>query len=240
MSETPDQPRLLRALDATWPAAETRRLGPWTLRRGLGGGKRVSAASTDSPVTAADVTRAEAAMREFGQAPLFMLHEGNGALDSMLEAHGYRIVDPVLMFVAPVDLPAGVETVPLNAIPSEEPLAMMAELWARGGIGPARLAVMARARGPKTHLFSRFRDSPAGCAFVALDGDVAMLHALEVAPEFRRDGVARRIIGRAALWAREQGANWLATVTTGENLPAQGLFSGIGMQVAGKYHYRMK
>ena len=41
---------LFDVLHATWPAAETRRAGPWTLRRGDGGGSRVSAATLDGGI----------------------------------------------------------------------------------------------------------------------------------------------------------------------------------------------
>ena len=44
-------PELFEALAATWPAAETIRLGPFTLRRGAGGGNRTSAATLDGPPT---------------------------------------------------------------------------------------------------------------------------------------------------------------------------------------------
>jgi GNAT superfamily N-acetyltransferase len=240
VSELPDETRLLAVMDRTWAPAAITSLGPWKLRQGNGGGKRVSAATSDSPVTKADIDLAEAEMRALGQAELFMLRNSADPLDRQLATRGYRIVDPVLMFAAPVEAIAEIETVPLNAIPSDEPLAMMEELWKASGFDAARVNVMRRTLGPKTYLFSRYRDSPAGCAFVAIDENIAMLHALAVTPEFRRDGVARRIMGRAAIWAKQHGARYLSVVTTGENLPARGLFSGIGMQVVGKYHYRMK
>ena len=94
---------------------------------------------------------------------------------------------------------------------------------------------------PKTYLFSRHDiDKPGGCAFVAMDGDIAMLHALEIVPAARRKGVGRALLQRAANWALEQGATVFSVVTTGENLPAQGLFTGLGLRVVDKYHYRMK
>jgi len=240
MTGLPDESRLLRAMDKTWVPARTYRIAPWTFRNGAGGGKRVSATTTDSPVTAADIDLAEAEMRRMTQPLLFQVRNSADPLDAQLEARGYRFVDPVLMFVAPVGPVAGIESVPLNAIPSDEPLAMMEELWAANDIGAGRINVMRRTPKPKAYFFSRFKDAPAGCAFVAIDGDIAMLHALAVVPEFRRFGVARRIMGRAAIWARENGANYISVVTTGENLPAQGLFSGLGMRIVGKYHYRMK
>ena len=56
-----------QALEATWPAAEVTRVGPWTLRRGEGGGKRVSATEARAPWEPGDIPRAEAAMAALGQ-----------------------------------------------------------------------------------------------------------------------------------------------------------------------------
>lgn len=240
MSVPPDQARLRRAMDATWAAAETLSVGPWVIRRGLGGGKRVSAATCSAPVTTADIATAEAAMRDMNQPELFMLTPESTALDTALENRGYRMVDPVLIFCARADGIARLNPHPLDAIPCDEPLALMAELWEVGGIGPARLQVMHRTKGPKTHLFCRHENTPAGAAFVAIDNEIAMVHALEISKGHRRFGIGCKLMGRAAIWALENGAMWLSAVTTGENLPAQGLFSGLGMGIVGKYHYRMK
>lgn len=241
MSDLPDEERLARAMDVTWAPAEFITVGQWVLRRGNGGGKRVSAATTDSAVNDQNIKAAEGAMQEIGQPPLFMLRSFNTDLDAKLANQGYRLVDPVLILAAPIDIVARIDPAPLTAIPGEQPLAIMREIWARGGIDAARIDVMARVRGPKTYLFSRHAfDKPGGCAFVATDGEIAMLHALEVVPGARRSGVARNLLGRAAIWGMENGAKFIAVVTTGENLPAQKLFAGLGMQVVGRYHYRMK
>ncbi len=240
MSVAPTAARLFQAMDATWPAAEFFHAGPWTLRRGLGGGKRVSAATSDSPRALDQIDLAEAEMVKIGQNPLFMIREKDTALDQRLAARNYKIVDPVLVFCARAEMIAKINPAPLDAIPCQDPLALMVELWKTGGIDAARVDVMHRTTAPKTHLFSRFNETPAGVAFVACDGGIAMLHALEIALDCRRFGVARKMLGRAAIWAMEQGADTLSAVTTGQNLPAQRLFAGIGMQVATKYHYRMK
>ncbi|HBN32635.1 MAG: GNAT family N-acetyltransferase [Rhodobacterales bacterium] len=241
MSDLPGEDRLARAMDVTWAPAETIEVGQWTLRCGKGGGKRVSAATTDSPVSDESIKTAESAMLDVGQPALFMLRNHNADLDKRLADLGYRVVDPVLIFTAPIDVVARIDPKPLTAIPGEQPLAIMCEIWARGGIGPARIDVMERTIGPKTYLFSRHDvDKPGGCAFVALDDEIAMLHALEVVPDARRSGVARNLLGRAAIWGMENGAKFISVVTTGGNLPAQKLFSSLGMQVVGKYHYRMK
>lgn len=62
--------------DATWPAARCFEHGPWILREGQGGGKRVSAATARGAITGADIPTAEAAMREMDQRPLFMVRAG--------------------------------------------------------------------------------------------------------------------------------------------------------------------
>lgn len=225
--------RIFDALAATWPPAETRTLGPWTLRRGAGGGNRVSAATLDGPLD--DPAPAEMAMRELGQPPLFMIRPGQEALDAVLAARGYVAADATLLMRARVgDLAADAA----GAILCDRPLARMAEIWAAGGIGPGRLAVMARAPAPKVWLMGRLGDRPAGCGFVAVHDGVAMLHALEVVPGFRRQGLGARMTAAAAAWAAAGGADTLALAVTRANTAARALYAGLGLAEAGGYHYR--
>lgn len=229
---------LFAAIDATWPAAELRRLGPWVLRRGAGGGKRVSAATADGPVTADDIAAAEAAMADWGQPALYMIRDGDSALDATLAARGLGVIDPTVVLTGPAatvgdPAPEGMACFTLDA-----PLAIMREIWAAGGIGPARLAVMARASGPATWLFSRQNDRPAGAAFCAIHDDIAMLHALEVPAPLRRQTAGASLVRGAAAWAADHGATSFATLTVAANAPALALFSGLGMTPVAQYHYR--
>jgi ribosomal protein S18 acetylase RimI-like enzyme len=228
-------PELFEALAATWPAAETIRLGPFTLRRGAGGGNRTSAATLDGPP--GDIAGAEAAMRAWGQRPLFQLRPGDDELDRLLDARGYRLHDPSVLYAAPaaaLAAPAG-----LDAIPCDAPLACMAEIWAADGVGPARVAVMRRASAPRAWLLGRLDDRPVGCAFVAVAGGVAMLSALVVAPEARRRGLAARMMRGAAAWAAAEGAATFGLAVTRENVSARALYESLGMAEAARYHYRI-
>lgn len=230
----PDSPRLMQAIDVTWPPAETARRGDWVLRRGAGGGKRVSAASgTGDPAVAAD------AMRAWGQAPLYRLTPEDGALDSALAASGHRLADPVALYAAPAEAMTGSQSHMAAGYTCQCRLAIMEDIWAAGGIGPDRLAIMDRVRAPHRLLMSRAGERPAGVGFVALDGDVAMIHAIEVSPVYRRMGAARLLIEAAARFAHEQGASWLALAVTEANGPARALYEALGMTVAGRYHYRI-
>ncbi|NEX46270.1 GNAT family N-acetyltransferase [Pseudotabrizicola algicola] len=231
---------LAEAMEQTWPPARTFALGPWCIRDGQGGGKRVSAATAGPTWRDEDIPEAEAAMAALGQAPLFAIREGDVLLDQALQARGYRVVDPVVAYAAPCAALADPPAPPMSGFAHWPPLAICAEIWAEAGVGPARLAVMHRAAGPKSAVLGRTGDAPSGVAFVAISGDVAMLHALEVRPARRRQGSAHNILRSAAAWAQENGATRLALVVTVANAPARKLYASLGMQVVGGYHYRQR
>ena len=226
---------LAEVMEATWPPALRWRQGPFTLRDGAGGGKRVSAASCDGDFAEGELETAFAAMAE----PLMLVRESDTALDMALDRRGWRVIDPVVAYAAPVamltaDLP------PLSVFPHWPPLEIARAIWAEGGIGPARIAVMDRVRGPKTALLARTGDRPAGVAFVACHGTEAMIHALEVRAGQRRQGAGQSLIQAAANWAADQGAARLSLVVTRHNAAARALYARLGMSLVGQYHYRMK
>lgn len=232
-------PELLAAvMEATWPPARALALGPFALRDGAGGGKRVSAATAEAAWTPADIDRAEAALAARGVPALFAIRQGEAALDAALAARGYAVVDPVVAYACPAaSLPAPPVMTTFAHWP---PLAIARELWAEGGIGPARLAVMDRVAGPKAAILARQADRPVGVAFVALHGRCAMLHALEVTVPQRRQGAARHILQAAAQWTRDHGGDTLSLVVTEANAPARALYASLGMRGVGHYHYRQK
>lgn len=236
--DLPAPHRLLEAMDATWPAAETRHEDGWTIRRGGGGGKRVSAAS---PIGAGgEVAAAEAAMDALGQPRLFRIAPGDEALDAALAARGYEIIDPVVIYAGrAAEIDDGQDQT-ARVIRVSGPLALVGEIWAAGGIGPGRRAVMERAPGPKTVLMARNADRPAGVAFVAVDRELAMIHAIEVATEARRRGAGTRLMRGAARFALEAGAVWLALAVTEANAGARALYARLGMAEAARYHYRIQ
>jgi len=225
---------LARAMEATWPPARNWRMGPFRLRDGAGGGKRVSAATLEGKWVAADLDAAEAAMAE----PLFMLRPEDAALDLALEARGYGVIDPVVGYACDVAALEGPRW--FSTFPHWPPLQMARDLWAEGHVGPARVAVMERVQGPRAAILARREDRAAGVAFVAMADGIAMLHALEVTPGLRRRGAAEAILRAAAVWGRQNGAAELALVVTMANAGARALYEKLGMRDVGRYHYRQK
>jgi ribosomal protein S18 acetylase RimI-like enzyme len=228
---------LAEVMEATWPAASVRRLGPFLLRDGAGGGQRVSAGSVEGAFSAGDLQAAMAAMDQ----PLFVIYPGRSeaddALDTALEARGFALHDPVVAYAAPVAALVG-ELPFLTGFTHWPPLETAREVWAEGGIGPARVSVMERVAGPKTAIMARSGDRPAGAVFVACHGGVAMLHALEVRPGLRRQGAGGHLLRAAANWAAGQGADTLSLVVTERNAAARALYQRAGMAEVGRYHYR--
>lgn len=226
---------LFDVIDATWPAASVHRAGGFLVREGKGGGSRVSCASRES--ADADPDAAIAVQRALGQAPLFMIRPGDDALDAALAERGMTVFDPVVTYSAPLSA-LSTEVRPVTAFSHWPPLAITRGIWQAAGIGPGRMAVMDRVTGPRTAILGRINDRAAGAAFVALHGTTAMLHALAVLPDFRRQGLAAWIMAEAARWAATQNARDLALVVTQANGPGNALYHRLGMTPGLHYHYR--
>ncbi|MEM9966804.1 MAG: GNAT family N-acetyltransferase [Pseudomonadota bacterium] len=207
------------------------------LREGRGGGKRVSAATACAPPQELDIAAAAQAMRRLKQRPLFSIRQDDERLDAQLAAAGYEIVDPVVMYTLPIDRLTDRHIPPVTAFEIWEPLAIMEEIWQQGGIGAARIEVMRRVQ-VKTAIFARWRDRPAGVAFAGVHHDICMVHAVEVLPHQRRQGVAVWMMRRAAFWGAARGARYICVLCVVKNQAANALYRALGFEEAGRYHYR--
>jgi len=232
--------RMLDALEATWPPAEAAQLGGWRLRRGLGGGSRVSsvrpAGDPGRPLPEA-IDAAEAVLRGWGQPPLFQLTDVDAVLEAALAARRYRVKNPTRFMAAPISGLALRDPAPVRPVEAAAPLAAMEAIWALDGIGPERLAVMERAAGPKTCIALRSGDRIAGVAFVAVDRDLAVLHALVTAPAHRRIGVGKAGVIAAARFGARHGAETLALAVIEANEAARALYGAMGFVDIGGYRY---
>ncbi|MCT2539454.1 GNAT family N-acetyltransferase [Sedimentimonas flavescens] len=229
--------QVFAVIDATWPPAARSEAGGFVIREGKGGGSRVSAASRCAPWEACDLKAAIAAQRALGQNPKFQIRPGDAALDTALEARGFVVTDPTVIYDAPIDALQG-EVPPVTAFAHWPPLQIARDLWTDLGIGPARQAIMERADAPKCCILGRKTDRAAGTMFVAIHDAVAMIHALAILPEMRRMGLARAMIHEAARWAAENGAHRMMLVVTEANAEANALYRVLGLEMIGRYHFR--
>ncbi|MGB0797998.1 MAG: GNAT family N-acetyltransferase [Planktomarina sp.] len=235
----PNNPCLYDAINTTWPARSLTVQNGWDIRDGAGGGKRVSAATLAADALP-DIALAEAAMKALNQGNLFMIRDGEDELDTALAARGYRIIDPVTLYACDNCILVNGPLPIAQSYAVWDPIHVMVEIWAAGGIPRQRIDLMHRVTTPKTGILARDGDTPAGTAFIAMHGDVAMIHAVEVLANHRRQGVAQKIMAQAAHWAARQGAKYMTLMTTTDNIAANTLYQQMGMTAVGNYHYRIK
>ncbi|MDP5307089.1 GNAT family N-acetyltransferase [Paracoccus spongiarum] len=228
---------LAAAFEATWPSAAYRAAGGLRVGQGLGAGARVGSARAVSDWSGADLDAAEAIHRGWQQPALFRVTDGDEALAAALEARGYGPRTPTAILEAPVARLTLLAVPSITAFAIWPPLAIQREIWATGGIGPARQQVMARVAGPRAAILGRIEDRAAGAGFAAIHGDVAMIHAIEVLPAWRRRGLAGWMMREAAFWAQAKGAARLALAVTRGNAAALALYRGLGFAEVGGYRY---
>ncbi|MDF3607705.1 GNAT family N-acetyltransferase [Paracoccus sp. DMF-8] len=230
-------PELSRAFEESWPAAEYRDAGGFRVGRGLGGGGRVGSARALERWTPQGIHDAIAIHRDWNQPVLFRAMQDDTPLKDALAGAGLSPGKPTAVMVAPTALLAEVEQPYLSAIPSWPPLAVQREIWEGGSIAPARQAAMDRVTLPKMSILGRSKDWPVAAAFLAWADDVAMIHAIEVAPNARRQGMGEWVVRGAAKVARDAGASRLALAVTVANAPAIALYRKLGFATVGIYDY---
>lgn len=230
-------PKLAHAFEATWPAAEYRDAGGFRVGRGYGGGGRISSARALDDWQADGIDAAVAVHREWDQPALFRVNDDDSDLAAALRARGFTPNRQTLVMEAPVANLTDQPLPPVTAFPAWPPLAVQNEIWAAGGLSQARIDAMDRVSLPKNSILGRINDRPAGTAFVAWDGEVAMLHAIEVAERYRRLGLAQWIVREAAFMSAEQGATRLALAVTAANDAAVGLYRKMGFSEIARYAY---
>lgn len=231
---------LTRAFDATWPAAEYADAGGFRIGRGRGAGGRVSSAYAVGEWTDDDIPAAMAVHDRWGQSHMFRALDSDMRLIAALEAQGFKRRTPTVIMEAGTPALTGHEIPPVTAFAIWPPLAIQRELWSAGDIGDARQAVMKRVAGPATSVLGRIQDRAAGTAFVATEEEIAMIHCIEVAPAFRRKGVAEWMMRKAGFWAADHRATRIALAVTRANEGAVALYRKLGFREVAGYSYYMR
>ncbi|WBU57126.1 GNAT family N-acetyltransferase [Paracoccus sediminicola] len=232
-----DDPGIDALLEDSWPAAEYVETSAFRIGRGAGGGRRVgSARSIAESCTGDEIDRAAEIQREWDQAPLFRVSDGE-MLVGALEARGWRAQMPTAILSAPSAPLAAREIPPVTSFAVWPPLAIQRELWSECGIGPERQEIMQRVALVKTSILGRVEDRAAASAFVAGSGKTAMIHALEVLPALQRKGLGHWMICRAAHWAVENDFQRLCLAVTRENTAALAFYARLGFTEIGGYSY---
>ncbi|HEX5724297.1 MAG TPA: GNAT family N-acetyltransferase [Longimicrobiaceae bacterium] len=230
-----------------WPGLRQLLLDGWLLRFSRGYTKR---ANSVSPVYASTLPLAEKValceerFRADGLPCTFRLTSATApeGLDALLDARGYRRVDPTLVLSRELEdggLPGegdGVREAPLEAwLPLHTRLS---------GAPPERAAthhdiLESIAARRATFALAHGGDEVA-CGLGVLEGDLFGLFDLVTAPEWRHRGFGTRLVCGMLAWARARGARSAYLQVTEANLTARRLYEKLGFTHLYDYWYRVQ
>jgi GNAT superfamily N-acetyltransferase len=217
----------------------------WLMRFSGGLSRRANSVNPLGPGCsriAAAIAAAEALYRAQGLPTIFRVPSlVDPALDRELASRGYTSEgESCVLYGAMGGLAAAADpAVRLSASPDAEFLAAMATLQGhsatqsaiyRGILGaiaiPARFALLA------------VDGAPAALGYGALHDGLLCYESVITDQGHRRQGLARRVLGSLAAWARDTGATGACLQVEAANAPALALYVGFGLGELYRYHYR--
>jgi GNAT superfamily N-acetyltransferase len=231
---------------AAWPALRSVCFGGWVFRLGGGYTKRANSANAlggraDSvfPEVLAEAERFYAVN---GQPAIFRLTPLAGRqADSALEAAGYARFDPCTVMTAPLDQAAADPAVRVVAVPT--PVWLDGIAAAQGVAGAHRLIhdrIVQAITPPAAFATALVGDEPAGFGLGVAERGAVGLFDIIMRPEFRGQGLGRRLARALMAWGRDGGARTAYLQVGDDNSVARALYETLGFRPAYPYHYRRR
>lgn len=221
-------------------------LGNWLLRFSPGVSRRGNSANLLRPEPvdlAAFIDAIESLYRGQQQPAIFrMLSILDPRIDDMLAERGYTREGETCVLYGAIGGTAAHpdQEVRLLRAPSAAWLAAMSLLQGHSPVqaGIYRRIVEAIAVPARFAVLS-IGGRPAALAFGALHAGLLCYESVITAPDFRRKGLSRRVVGALAAWARDEGATGACLQVEAGNTPARALYHQFGLTTElHRYHYR--
>ncbi|GAA3440958.1 GNAT family N-acetyltransferase [Planomonospora venezuelensis] len=254
-----------RLVDQAWPALDRVESGGWTFRTAGGVSKR---ANSVLPLgERADLEAAVAGAERFyaGRGLPCVFSVGGGAspgLDALLEARGYRVVDPTLVMTMPL-----AQAVPGGPYPctgegaggagghgggrppgpevrlAQAPACDWLDVWwsvdGRPG-GDVETAGRILTGVPAVYASLTGAGGEEAVGRGVVQGEWFGVYCMATLPHARRRGHAGRLLNALLSHGREQGAEQAYLLVVEANTGARSLYERLGFTVAGRYHYRAR
>lgn len=228
-----------------WPALESRTTAGWLQRISDGYTKRANSinALEPAPQFTSEMRNAlEAAYIERGLPPIWRLTPlAPVETDRALAALGYRRIDESLVQVASIDARFVADPqVAIAPTPSASWLARFAQV---SPVAPDHRATMTRMltsiAAPVGFAQVEQAGRPVAFALGVVEGDHVGLFDVLVAPEARRQGLARRLTQAVGAWGQANGARSIYLQVVAANSAALALYAGLGFETVYSYAYRV-
>lgn len=228
---------------AAWPALSFLAFGGWVFREAGGYTKRTNSANALHPDRDFEEVRrtAERFYAERGLPAIFRVTPlAEEDTDDRLARAGYRAADETI-----------VATLPLAPRDRDEGVVLHSrsnEVWSEGfasanGVPAERRAfhdqILAAIAVPTARAELSVGGRPVAFGLAALDGPWVGLFDVAVAPDFRRRGLARRVVSTLLGWGAAKGAESAYLQVTRINEPARALYRELGFRESHRCHCRL-
>jgi N-acetylglutamate synthase len=236
-------PAILEPLaDDAWPARERERLGGWRLNASSGRSMRINAcwplaAPDRDPEAALDAVEAWFAQR--GLPTRFKLTDGLTApadLTQRLAARGYAPSKQTVVMLGPTG-GEGDPAVRLSDAPDSTFEAVFTATAGDPEDGRERLEALGRIPAPARFARLDIDGAPAAIGCGAVSGPFVGVFGMRTAPDYRRKGLARRVLRALLAEAGRLGAERAWLQVEANNAPAIALYADEGFAPGYLYRY---
>lgn len=240
---------LIQALEArsfrAWPALETQTTRGWIQRFSGGYTKRANSinALEAQPIFMPEMKiELEAPYRARGLPPVWRLTPlAPATADEFLAGQGYRRIDESHVQRAAIDARFDADpAVTIASTPSPQWLDGFATF---SPVAPLHRHTMVQMltsiAAPVGFAQVEQAGRLVGFALGVVDGDHVGLFDVLVAPEARRQGLARRLTGSIGAWGRRHGAHFIYLQVVATNIAATTLYADLGFETVYSYAYRV-
>lgn len=232
-----------------WPALQTRHVDGWLLRTALGHTKRANAA-TPFYVSKIDFKELALVVRDHYRAqkiiPMFRITDlAPKGFDAYLEDEGWQFYDQSqgMIFDIPVRLNlGGSKAAMLSLEDSPSPtwvegagLAYEFSDWQIDALG----MIVSQIKLTSAFCTVYLDKKPVGYGLAVYERGAVGLYDLAIHPDFRGQGIGRRMVGSLIHWGKSKGAEIAYLQARIANTRAIGLYENMGFRRAYLYHHRL-
>ncbi len=240
--------RVEEACQLAWPSLHAQNIGGYVFR--YSGSNRSRRANSFNPLNGPRaqgenfITQAEQFFEHFQMRSCFRMPEIGAELDDVLAAKGYaREAETITLYASDVshftrasDVEISTEKTPeswLNfyfSLAEEDDHQRQVFSEMLGKVAP-----------PIAYGEAKIDGQVGAIAYVVLVNGLAIIEAVATNPNYRRQGLAAKVVGSLLAWARAQGCTEAALQVVAENEPATNLYAKLGFSTElYRYHYRTK
>lgn len=186
------------------------------------------------------IPAAERVYRANGRIPMLRVIGLADGHDALLEARGYQRVGHTTTLLATRGAPLATGAL-LTRGPGEDWIAARSRMDDCTGSDLDAYRTMLQAiMLPAAFASIAIDGTVVAIAYAVISDGLTVIEAVMTDPAFRRRGLGRRVVGSLVDWGWQSGAEAAALQVVADNLPARGLYAGLGFtRHLYDYHYRI-